>query len=123
MLYKYKWRICDDVIDSRDMLDYIEKHKNNEDYKEEVEALQKVVNEYCDDYEEGLKNLEFGITFIRDSYFEDYMWDQFLEVNQIDEALECYIDIEAFARDQQYNYSSIDFDGETYWYQQCQGEK
>ena len=118
MLYKYKWRICDDVIDSRDMLDYIEKHKNNEDYKEEVEALQKVVNEYCDDYEEGLKNLEFGITFIRDSYFEDYMWDYFLEVNQIDEALECYIDIEAFARDQQYNYSSIDFDGETYWYQQ-----
>ena len=119
MLYKYKWRICDDVIDSRDMLDYIEKHKNNEDYKEEVEALQKVVNEYCDDYEEGLKNLEFGITFIRDSYFEDYMWDYFLEINQIDEALECYIDIEAFARDQQYNYSSIDFDGETYWYQQC----
>ena len=119
MLYKYKWRICDDVIDSRDMLDYIEKHKNNEDYKEEVEALQKVGNEYCDDYEEGLKNLEFGITFIRDSYFEDYMWDYFLEVNQIDEALECYIDIEAFARDQQYNYSSIDFDGETYWYQQC----
>ena len=119
MLYKYKWRICDDVIDSRDMLDYIEKHKNNEDYKEEVEALQKVVNEYCDDYEEGLKNLEFGITFIRDSYFEDYMWDYFLEVNQIDEALECYIDIEAFARDQQYNYSSIDFDGETYWDQQC----
>ena len=119
MLYKYKWRICDDVIDSRDMLDYIEKHKNNEDYKEEVEALQKVVNEYCDDYEEGLKNLEFGITFIRDSYFEDYMWDYFLEVNQIDKALECYIDIEAFARDQQYNYSSIDFDGETYWYQQC----
>ena len=54
MLYNYKWRICDDVIDSRDMLDYIEKHKNNEDYKEEVEALQKVVNEYCDDYEEGL---------------------------------------------------------------------
>ena len=118
MLYKYKWRICDDVIDSRDMLDYIEKHKNNEDYKEEVEALQKVVNEYCDDYEEGLKNLEFGITFIRDSYFEDYMWDFFLEVNQIDEALECYIDIEAFARDQQYNYDTVDFDGVVYWYQQ-----
>ena len=55
---------------------------------------------------------------IRDSYFEDYMWDYFFEVNQVDEALECYIDIEAFARDQQYNYSSIDFDGETYWYQQ-----
>jgi hypothetical protein len=101
------------------MLDYIEKHKNNEDYKEEVEALQKVVNEYCDEYDEGLKDLEFGVFFIRDSYFEEYMWDYFLEVNQIDEALECYIDIEAFARDQQYNYSYIEFDGVQYWYQQC----
>ena len=41
-----------------------------------------------------------------------------LSVNQIDEALECYIDIEAFARDQQYNYNTVDFDGIKYWYQQ-----
>ena len=114
----YKYNNSDDVIDSRDILDYIEKHEDDEDFKEEVEALQKVVNEYCDEYDEGLKDLEFGVTFIRDSYFEDYMWDFFLEVNQIDEALECYIDIEAFARDQQYNYDTVDFDGIEYWYQQ-----
>ena len=117
MLYKYN--NSDDVIDSRDMLDYIEKHKNNEDYKEEVEALQKVVKEYCDKYDEGLKNLEFGVTFIRDSYFEEYMLDFFLQVNQVDEALVWYIDIEAFARDQQYNYDDIDFGEQQYWYQQC----
>ena len=46
------------------------------------------------------------------------MWDFFFEVNQIDEALECYIDIEAFARDQQNNYDTVDFDGIEYWYQQ-----
>ena len=109
----------DDVIDSRDILDYIWEHEDNEDFKEEVEALQKVVDEYCNEYDEGLKDLEFGVFFIKDDYFEDYMWDYFLEFNQVDEALECYIDIEAFARDQQYNYSSIDFDGEQYWYQQC----
>ena len=117
MLYKYN--NSDDVIDSRDMLDYIEKHQDNEDYKEEVQTLQKVVNEYCDDYEEGLKNLEFGITFIRDSYFEEYMLDYFLQFNDIDEALVWYIDIEAFARDQQYEYKPVYFDGETYWYQPC----
>ena len=38
---------------------------------------------------------------------------------QVDEALECYIDIEAFARDQQYDYESIDFDGVDYWYRDC----
>ena len=108
----------DDVIDSRDILEYIEKYKDDKDFEEEVKALQSIVEEYCDNYTYGLEDLKFGVTFIRDSYFEDYMWDFFLEVNQIDEALECYIDIEAFARDQQYNYDTIDFDGIEYWYQQ-----
>jgi hypothetical protein len=101
----------DDVIDSRDILNYIEEH--SETY-EEVQDLQKIINQYCDEYKEGLEDLRFGVFFIR-----DYMWDYFFEVNEIDEALGCYIDIEAFARDQQYFYSSIDFDGEQYWYQQC----
>tara|TARA_Y100001938_G_C7802809_1_gene287941 strand:- start:86 stop:439 length:354 start_codon:yes stop_codon:yes gene_type:complete len=114
----YKYNNSDDVIDSRDILDYIEKHEDDEDFKEEVEALQKVVNQYCDNYKEGLKDLEFGVTFIKDDYFEDYMWDYFLEFANIDEALECYIDIEAFARDQQYGYDWVDFDGEQYWYLQ-----
>ena len=108
----------DDVIDSRDILDYIEKYEDDADFKDEVKALQSIVKQYCDNYTDGLKDLEFGVFFIRDSYFEDYMWDFFLEVNQIDEALECYIDIEAFARDQQYNYDTVDFDGIEYWYQQ-----
>ena len=112
----YKYNNSDDVIDSRDILDYIKKHEDDEDFKEEVEALQKVVKEYCDNYKDGLADLEFGITFFRDSYFEEYMLDYFLEVNQVDEALLCYIDIEAFARDQQYDYNSIDFDGVDYWY-------
>ena len=34
----------------------------------------------------------------------------------VDEALQAYIDIEAFARDQQYDYESVNFDGVTYWY-------
>ena len=109
----------DDVIDSRDILDYIKENKDDRDF-----ALENFVKdfraEYSDsDYEEGLKDLEFGVTFIRDSYFEDYMWDYFLQFNQVDEALECYIDIEAFARDQQYDYESISFDGVDYWYHIC----
>ena len=47
------------------------------------------------------------------------MQDYFFEINQVDKALECYIDIEAFARDQQYDYESIDFNGIEYWYRNC----
>ena len=108
----------DDVIDSRDILDYIEKYKNDKNFEDEVKALQSIVKQYGDVYSDGIRDLEFGVFFIRDSYFEDYMWDYFLEVNQIDEALECYIDIKAFALDQQYNYDTVDFDGIEYWYQQ-----
>ena len=106
----------DDVIDSRDILEYIEKYKDDEDFEEKVKALQSIVEEYCDNYTDGLEDLKCGVFFIRDSYFEDYMWDYFREVNQVDEALLCYIDIEAFARDQQYNYTSIYFEGVEYWY-------
>ena len=107
----------DDVIDSSNILDYIEEH--SETY-EEVQDLQKIINQYCDNYTEGvgMKDLEFGVTFIRDSYFVDYMEDYFFDFADIDEALHCYIDIEAFARDQQYNYDTVDFDGVEYWYEQ-----
>ena len=108
----------DDVIDSRHILEYIEKYKDDEEFEEKVEALQSIVEEYCDNYTDGLEDLKYGVTFIRDSYFEEYMSDYFYEVNQVDEALECYIDIQAFARDQQYDYHSVNFLGIDYWYRQ-----
>ena len=108
----------DDVIDSRDILEYIEKYKDDKDFEEKVKALQDIVDEYCDNYTDGLEYLKFGVFFIRDSYFVDYMEDYFFQFADIDEALHCYIDIEAFARDQQYNYDTVDFDGIEYWYQQ-----
>ena len=109
-----------DVIDSRDILDYIEKYEDDKDFEDEVKALQSILKQYCDNYTEdmGMKDLEFGVFFIRDSYFVDYMEDYFFDFADIDEALHCYIDIEAFARDQQYNYDTVDFDGVEYWYEQ-----
>lgn len=103
----------DDVFDSSDVLDYIKDNKDDRDL-----ALESLVKQYCENYDKGMENLEFGVTFIRDSYFEDYMWDFFLEVNQIDEALQCYIDMGAFVRDQRYDYDCVDFDGVVYWYRQ-----
>ena len=107
----------DDVIDSRDILSYIKDKENDRDF--ELENFIKDFRDEHSDYDKALEDLEDGITFIRDSYFEDYMLDYFLQFNQVDEALECYIDIEAFARDQQYDYTSINFDGIEYWYHNC----
>ena len=104
----------DDVIDSRDILDYIKDKDNDRDF--ELENFIKNFRAEHYDYDKSLEDLEDGITFIRDSYFEEYMLDYFLEVNQVDEALLCYIDIEAFARDQQYDYNSIYFEDVKYWY-------
>ena len=81
----------DDVIDSRHILEYIEKYKDDEEFEEKVEALQSIVEEYCDNYTDGLEDLKYGGTFIRDSYFEVYMREYFYEVNQVDEAVERYI--------------------------------
>jgi hypothetical protein len=104
----------DNVIDSRDILDYIKDKDNDRDF-----TLEDFVKKFRDehyDYDKSLEYLEDGITFIRDSYFEEYMLDYFLECNQVDEFLLCYIDIKAFARDQQYDYNSIYFEGVEYWY-------
>ena len=118
----------DDVIDSRDILDYIKDKDNDRDFALEnfvkdfraKEHYEEWIEQGYDDehsnYDKSLEYLEDGITFIRDSYFEEYMLDYFLEFNQVDEALLCYIDIEAFARDQQYDYNSIYFDDVEYWY-------
>tara|TARA_R100000781_G_scaffold82105_1_gene50598 strand:- start:323 stop:664 length:342 start_codon:yes stop_codon:yes gene_type:complete len=106
----------DDVIDSRDILDYIKDKDNDRDF--ELENFVRKFRAEHSDYDKALEDLEFGITFIRDNYFEEYMLDYFLQFNQVDEALVWYIDIEAFARDQQYDYTSINFDGIEYWYQQ-----
>ena len=108
----------DDVIDSRDILEYIEKYKDDEEFEKQGEAVQRIVEEQCDNETDGLEDLKDGVTFIRDSDFEEYMSDYCYEVNQVDEALECYIDIEAFARDQQYDYDSVNFLGIDYWYRQ-----
>lgn len=118
----------DDVIYSRDILDYIKDKDNDRDFALEnfvkdfraKEHYEEWIEQGYDDehsnYDKALEHLENGITFIRDSYFEEYMLDYFLECNQVDEFLLCYIDIEAFARDQQYDYNSIYFDDVEYWY-------
>ena len=81
--------------------------------------INKFIKEFIDEYSDDDKakdELNFGITFINSDYFEDYMHEFFFDINKVDEALQCYVDIESFAEDQQHYYSYIGFGDNTFFY-------
>lgn len=112
-----------DVIDSRDLLSYkekLEKDKHRTSYEDDLlldinKFIKAFIDEYSDD-NQAKDELQFGVTFINSEYFEDYMHDFFFDINQVDEALQCYVDIESFAEDQQHNYNYVNFGDSTFFY-------
>ena len=112
-----------DVIDSRDLLSYkekLEKDEHRTSYEDNLLLdIDKFIKEYTDEFSDdntAKKYLQFGETFINSNYFEDYMHDYFFEINQVDEALMCYVNIEQFAEDQKYYYGYINFGDSTFFY-------
>jgi hypothetical protein len=112
-----------DVIDSRDLLSYkekLEKDEHRTSYEDDLLLdIDKFIKEYTDEFSDdntAKEYLQFGETFINSNYFEDYMHDYFFEINQVDEALMCYVDIEQFAEDQKYYYGYINFGNSTFFY-------
>lgn len=111
------------VIDSRDLLsckEKLEKDEHRTSYEDDLLLdIDKFIKEYTDEFSydgTAKEYLQFGETFINSNYFEDYMHDYFFEINQIDEALMCYVDIEQFAEDQKYYYGYINFGNSTFFY-------
>lgn len=74
-------------------------------------ALQEQAEGYAPDW-------RHGATLIRDDHFEDYARQLAEDIGAIDEDARwpaCYIDWEAAADALQMDYTSVDFDGITYW--------
>lgn len=71
---------------------------------------------------EGWADWPHGETLIRDSYFEDYARELADDCGMIPDGpgwpCNC-IDWEKAARELQYDYSTVDFDGVTYWIRSC----
>lgn len=134
----------DDIIDSRDIIQWIADltdQRDNEyaDYvawaeeSGDVEIVSLEVwsgdlFEFHDDLEtlerfalegENCSDWEYGETFIRDSYFEDYAEELARDCvdgfNDRNEWPYCHIDWEAAACSLRMDYSSYSFDGVTYW--------
>lgn len=118
----------DDIIDSREVIARIEELEGerdafedteqwaaeNEDDSAELAALTALAEEaegYASDW-------KYGETLIRDSYFEDYARELADDIGATDKKQSwphnC-IDWERAARELQMDYTSVDFDGVTYW--------
>ncbi len=114
-----------DCIDSRNIeerIKYLEEQADkeehytgeHEDEKEELQKLKALKEAVGDD-----ENWEFGITFIAESYFEDYAREFAEDIGAIKKDGEwptnC-IDWESAANELKIDFSEVDFDGETYYY-------
>jgi hypothetical protein len=117
----------DDLIDIRDVIarvEEIEEFKEsegliNEEAAEELIALQALLEE-CkgNGGDEQWRGDWYPISLIRDSYFKDYAQELAEEIGAINANASwpnnC-IDWDQAARELQIDYTSIDFDGVTYW--------
>lgn len=79
----------------------------------ELAALSKLAEE-AEGYAADWKH---GETLIRDSYFTDYAMEMLQDIGDLPKDIPHYIviDEEATARNIQMDYTSVDFDGVTYW--------
>jgi hypothetical protein len=116
----------DDVIYSRDVIARIEElcderaslvlaladwdEENGEELKA-LEALQEEAEGSCPDW-------RYGVALVRDSYFEDYARDFADDIGAVNKNAswpnDC-IDWDRAARLLQMDYTSVEFDGVTYW--------
>ena len=108
----------DDVIDSRDVIariDELEAIENpNMDDADELVTLKALADEasqYAADW-------EYGETLIRDSYFRDYAEELADDIGAVSKDATWpnnFIDWEAAADALKQDYTSVEFDGVTYW--------
>lgn len=109
-----------EIIDSRDIIARIEELKKaatGDDWtledNDELLALEKVAAQG-----KNYGNWEYGETLIADSYFETYAEDLANDIGAIDRDAKwplSHIDWAAAAEDLKQDYTSIDFDGITFW--------
>ncbi len=125
----------DDVIDSRDVIealvDLAKLHQAgpveldgefdgkdaNEIDQDSLFYLESTLVELAKQGEDYAADWEYGETLVRDSYFQEYAQELCDASGEILKDFPYYIviDWEATARNIQQDYTSIDFDGVTYW--------
>ena len=113
----------------QDLLDAIEDAETEEEKAEAEEALKEweeygngdvypALKAFCEEGETASSDWSYGATLIKDSYFVEYAQQFAEDIGAIDRNAswpnDC-IDWDKAAEELQQDYTSIDFDGETYW--------
>ena len=106
----------DNIIDSRyvdDAIAQLERELEEGDDRTELEALRNLAEQGRD-----LPDWEYGVTLVRESYFEDYAQEFAEDIGAISHDLQwplyC-IDWERAADDLRMDYTELDFAGITYY--------
>lgn len=107
-----------DVIYSRDVIERIEYLEDPYERDEEEDAEYKALVALQDEAEGYSEDWRHGAALIRDSYFTEYAQDLAEDIGAIGKDLAwpaCHIDWDAAADALKQDYTSVDFDGVTYW--------
>jgi len=113
---------CDKIIDSRDLIEYIEYLEdviNDESFDEDKEELEKL-KEFKNEIEEtfSAEVMKYGVCLINDDYFEEYAQELAEDVGAIDRNQNWpanHIDWNAAAEQLKQNYTEVEFDGQSFW--------
>ena len=127
----------DDIIDVRDVIERIDEIEQTHIHEEDKQGVLQCPDEEEHEELDGLFALMddlkgygedeewrgdwYPLTLIRDSYFEDYAEELAGDIGAIDRNLEgkwpyTCIDWAQAARELQMDYTSVEYDGVTYWY-------
>lgn len=110
----------DDIIDSRDAVLALDALKDEWasdpagfDSEEALEALEEFVDELNATF--GEQEVEFGITLVRDTHWDQYAEEYADEVMEIPNEMASYFDYDKFAEDLQQDYTEVQFDSIPYY--------
>lgn len=105
------------TIDSREILERIDELEDDEGILDEEDKDE--LTELRDVVEQLGSEAEYGMTLIREDYFEEYAEEYAVDIgaipNDFQWPLYC-IDWGQAARELKHDYTAVEFEGETYYY-------
>ena len=107
----------EDVLDSRDIIARIDALEGIDKPDQEEQDELKTLKALAEDAEGYSEDWKYGATLVRDSYFTEYAEDLCKDIGDLPKNIPSYIEIdwEKTAQNIQQDYTSVEFDGVTYW--------
>jgi len=133
------------VLDTRDLIERRDELKEGilnsfietfEHYKERTESFEDIlleeeeIQEWKEDWEYDLQEIdqideieytlgsefEYGVTLVREDYWEEYVEDLLVEIGYLPKDLPCWIEIDwsATAYNVRQDYNEVEYQGDTY---------